>query len=135
MTHRKSTPKIIIASSEAPLRRILSHSFQSLGAEVEEVYSHKRLIGRLQHHHYDIILSRFVEPLLDNQQWRVTMRAKGRATQLWVVADRLSAEESVALIERGVNQLFSLPISTTRLKHKIEHHLAKTAQQWSHTPQ
>lgn len=134
MTHHKSTLRIIIAASEAPLRHILSHSLKSLGAEVEEVFSHKTLTHKLLHNHYDIAITRFAAPLLDGQQWKTIVRAKGHTTQLWVIADTLSAQESVALIERGANQIFSLPISTTRLRYKIEQLISKNSRQCSFTP-
>ncbi len=134
MIRHNSNLQVIVASAEAPLRRILSHTFEALGAQVEQVASHKALTTHLLHKNYDLIVTRFIDPLLDNKGWMVVARKGIKRGKLWVIADHLTAEEAVALLERGVSQILSLPISTTRLKHKIESELNKGHQQCSSTP-
>ena len=122
-------PRLILACGEAPLGRILSHTLSSLGAEVECVHTHKALVGRILSADYDIIITRFAEPLLESRRAVALLRGchtpRPNRRTLYVIADRLTAEESVALLERGVSQLFATPFSTTRLGQKVLGELIK----------
>ncbi|MBO7300560.1 MAG: hypothetical protein J6U53_04030 [Tidjanibacter sp.] len=122
-------PRLLLACGEAPLGRILSHTLSSLGAEVECVHSHKALVGRILRGEYDIIITRFTEPLLESRRVVALLRGSyalhPTRRVLYVIADSLTAEESVALLERGVSQLFATPISTTRLGQKVSYELTK----------
>ena len=124
--HNLAPLRIIIACGEPPLGRILSYTLTSLGAEVECVPSHKLLLGRMLRSEYDIVVTRFAAPLLASRHAVALLRGSAvpRRT-IYVIAERLTAEESVALLERGVTQLLTLPISTTRLGRKVATELAK----------
>ena len=109
-------PTIIIACSEEPLRRILAYSLRHLGCGVERVASHQALVARCMHHHYALIMPSFCAAL----------RLRGgseRKSSLFVIADKPSSSEVVALLERGVEQVVTLPVSTSRLRNKIQHTL------------
>lgn len=124
--HTLAPLRIIIACGEPSLGRILTHTLTSLGAEVECVPSHKQLLGRMSRGDYDLIVTRFVAPLLGSRHTVTLLRGPHSARRiLYVVADNLSAKESLALLERGVAQIFTLPISTTRLGRKISLELTK----------
>ena len=118
-------PTIIIACSEEHLRRILAHTLRGLGCGVECVVSHKALVARCMHRHYALILTAFCAPLLAG--YRAASRLSGgssRKSSLFVIAENPSSSEVVALLERGVEQVVTLPISTTRLRSKIQHSLS-----------
>lgn len=126
MKNSRNLPTIIIACSEEPLRRVLVYSLCTLGCEVESVTSHKALLGRCAIRHYAVILTCFREPLIEGYS---TARRLGggsaRTSSLFVLTANPSPSEVVALLERGVEQVLSLPVSTTRLRHKIEGSLAR----------
>lgn len=119
MEHEKERLRVVVACSEPSLRILLEGLFAASGAEVEGVGSHKALLGRVLRGDYDLVVTRFAEPLLDSPQGVATLRGRGLKTRLFLIADHLSAEASVALLERGVSQLFTLPISVTRLRAKM----------------
>ena len=88
--------------------------------------SHKQLLGRTLRGEYDLVVTRFVAPLLESRRTVTLLRGSRTAHRtIYVIAERLTAEESLALLERGVAQLLTLPISTTRLGHKVSLLLAK----------
>lgn len=117
-------PPIIIACAEEPLGRALAHSLRHLGCGVECVTSHKALRLRTHQRHYALILTCFHAPLLaDYRMVRLLRGSSG--TALFVLGATLSANEVVVLLERGVEQVLSLPVSTTRLRSKIEHLISK----------
>lgn len=126
MKNNHSLPTIIIACSEVPLRRVLIHTLGTLGCEVEGVASHKALVGRCARRHYALIITCFRKPLVEDY-WAVRRLGGGsaRTSSLFVLASNPSPSEVVALLERGVEQVLSLPVSTTRLRHKIEGSLAR----------
>lgn len=126
MKQNADTPKIIIACSEEPLRRILAHSLRTLGCGVECVTTHKALVTRCLHHRYAVILTCFRAPLIAG--YRTARRLAGgtsRSSALFVLADRPSPSEVVTLLERGVEQVLTLPVSTARLRRKIEYSLRR----------
>lgn len=112
--------RILFACPEAPMAHILTHSLRTLGAEVEMITSHKALLRRIGQRHYDLLLTRHAEPLLASRAWVEQLRKTGHVGRLWLIADHLSAEQSVALIERGVEQLFTLPVSTQRIIRRVK---------------
>lgn len=117
-------PTIIIACSEEPLRRILAYSLRNLGCGVECVASHKALVARCMHHHYALIMTSFCAPLLAGHCAALRLRGGSeRKSSLFVIADKPSSSEVVALLERGVEQVVTLPVSTSRLRNKIQHTL------------
>ena len=124
-------PRAIVACKEAPLGRIILHTLTSLGAEAVWVPSHNHLTRRLLHDDYDIILTRFVAPLLESRHIVRLLcgRHIGTPRTLYVLADNLTPQESIALLERGVTQLLSLPISITRLERKLALEVNKSTSQ------
>ena len=117
--------KIIIACPEAPLRRVLVHSLHTLGCGGERVASHRALLARCVRHRYALVLTCFCAPLIED--FRVTSRLRGASlhTSLFVLADNPSPSEVVALLERGVEQVLTLPVSILRLRAKIEGSLSQ----------
>lgn len=53
------------------------------------------------------------------------LRGTTASSSLFVLTASRSANEVVVLLERGVEQVLSLPVSTNRLRRKIELSLAK----------
>ena len=111
---------ILMDCPEAPLVRIFSHCLSPLGVHIERVTTYKSFMRRLGRNRYDLLLTRHSEPLLESRVWVEVLRQTGHEGKLWLIADRLTAEESVALLERGVAQLFTLPVSTTRLVRRVK---------------
>lgn len=115
---------IIIACEEEPLRLILAHALRGLGCRVECVTSHRALMARCSHHHYAIILTSFRAPLIGGSNVATRLRgASSCRSSLFVLAKHPSPSEVVTLLERGVDQVLTLPVSMVRLRRKIEHSL------------
>lgn len=118
-------PSIIIACAEEPLGRVLAYALRSMGCGVECVTSHKALLLRTRQRHYALILTCFYAPLLSD--YRLVRLLRGSSgTALFVLTTSTSANEVVVLLERGVEQVLALPVSTARLRSKIEHRISKT---------
>lgn len=118
-------PSIIVACAEEPLGRVLAHALRSMGCGVERVTSHKALLLRTRQHHYALILTCFYAPLLSDYRMARLLRGS-EGTAIFVLTTSRSANEVVVLLERGVEQVLSLPVSITRLRSKIEHRISKT---------
>lgn len=58
------------------------------------------------------------------------LRGTTASSSLFVLTSSRYANEVVVLLERGAEQVLQLPISTNRLRRKIEHTLTKKLQQW-----
>ena len=88
--------------------------------------SHKALVGRCALRHYALILTCFREPLIEGYSTVGRLRGgSGGNSSLFVLTANPSPSEVVTLLERGVEQVLSLPVSTTRLRRKIEGSLAR----------
>lgn len=122
-------PQVIVACSDEPLRRILVHSLSTLDCGVESVATHKALVARCLSRHYAVILTCFRSPLLAS--CRLVARLCGtpsRRSSLFVLTDSPSASETVTLLERGVEQVMTLPVSLTRLRKKVQQSLPQCSQ-------
>lgn len=125
MKHQPPQRKIIIAAPEEPLLRVLAQRLSLLGVEVATVRSHGELRRRCRNHHYELIISRFISPLLSSHDEVSRLKGRGPGTHIFVLSHTRDERVVVSLLERGVNQFLSLPVSSSRLARKVHTRLAK----------
>lgn len=125
MKQTLSRKTIIIAAREIPLLKVLSQCLAELGAEVATARTYRELKTMCRKGHYDLVISRFVAPLISSHSEVLRLRGRGRSTHIFILSHTRDERVVVMLLERGVNQFLSLPISTPRLLRKVRAELTK----------
>lgn len=125
MKYRNSHSAVIIAAREEPIIRVLERALKGVGVDVERAHSHRQLLRKCNTRHYRLIISRFVAPLVQSRGEVARLRGCGPATHLFVLSHTRDERVVVTLLERGVSQFLSLPVSLSRLMCKIEQELHK----------
>lgn len=125
MNHHDHHHPVIIAASEEPLLELLSHTLHSYGIGADVARSHRELLERCRHHRYQLIISRFLHPLISSPEEARRLRGEGGATHLFLLSHTRDEKIVVTLLERGANQFLSLPVSLSRLARKVRLELEK----------
>lgn len=117
---QKNTHKtILIAAPERALLEVLAGCLSRLGLEVVTAHSHRELRWRCRRGDYGLIISRFVTPLVASPGEVARLRGRGRHTPLFILSHTRDERVVVTLLERGVSQFLSLPVSSERLVRKV----------------
>lgn len=86
-------------------------------------------MARTMRSRYAVIITCFGAPLLANYPLaRRLVGGSEHPTTLFVLTTSPSPLECVALLERGVDQVMSLPVSALRLSRKVRDSLSKIEQ-------
>lgn len=125
MKSRESHKSVIVAVAREPLWRVLRHSLLAVGVEAEWARSHGELLRCCSRHRYRLIISSFVAPLVARGGEVERLRGRGRTTHLFILAHTRDERVVVTLLERGVNQFLTLPVSLGRLCRKVKCELEK----------
>lgn len=119
MKPRDHHNQIIIAASEEPLLRVLRHTLLSVGLGADVARSHRELVRMCSHNCYRLIISRFLSPLISSPESIARLRGQGLTTHLFLLSHTRDQRIVVMLLEHGVNQFLSLPVSGARLVGKV----------------
>lgn len=123
MNHTTNRNRIIIGCNEAPLLRILSLALSQQGLEIDVAGSHRELIRRCRKESYALIITRFVRPLLRDDAPLLSGACGAKLPPIFVLSHTRDQRIVVHLLERGVSQFLSLPISLARLSSKVAQQL------------
>lgn len=130
MKHSSAHPtagscRILLGCSEEPLLRIVRHTLEPLGVRVDGASSHQALLVRTRRHRYRLIMTRFVAPLISSPSDIGRLRQGAHHPPLFVLSHTHSRQIVVTLLEGGVSQFLSLPVSLGRLRGKVEAEIGK----------
>lgn len=112
--------RIVIGAHSNTLPTLLAHALASQGVEVEVAHTHKALLRMCRIHRYGLIITQFTKPLLEAENSVATLRHNSPTTPLFVLSHTRNHQLVMRLLERGVTQFLSLPVSLPRLCRKVE---------------
>lgn len=119
MKQTNDTPRILIAASEEPLRQVLTHLLDESNLIIDQASSHKELLRLSRKHHYRLIITRFVAPLVERADEVARIRSSEPKPAIFVLSHTRRERIVVLLLERGVSQFMNLPVSHSRLRTKV----------------
>lgn len=125
MDKREERRRVIIGGRERAMMEVVAEALRKEGAEVEIVGSHRELLKRCRKGHYELIITRFISPLIDSPEEVRRLRGPHLNTRLFVLSHTHNASITVMLLERGVSQFLSLPVHTPRIVRKATYELQK----------
>ena len=123
-----ATKTIIIYSPEAEARALIGAIVADLGAQVVGVESAERLLCLASELRPSLIIMLDIGPLLNGSdivarlrramQESEPQRPQQRRTAIFVVTWQQSEQCVLSLLESGIDQYLTFPISIERLRHK-----------------
>ena len=123
MKHSTNHNRIIIGCNEPALLNILSLALSQQGVEIDIARSHRELVRRCHSESYALIITRFVKPLLRDDSLALGGARGASLPPIFVLSHTHNQRIVVHLLERGVSQFLSLPISLARLSSKVAQQL------------
>lgn len=111
--------RIAVIAPDPFLRILIDHSLSSLDADVAAFARwNDRMIPQLSE--CNLILTLSVRPLLCGHDIAARIRRHNqRRTQIYVLSWLHNEQNVLSLLESGVDQYFTLPVSIPRLRGKI----------------
>ncbi len=124
---RKNSPtpplRILIACGDGGLSLSLAVVLADLCRNIEVVHTAEQLEERVHQEHYDLVVTRFVSLLVGSRSLPHRLRHEGLSVRFFALLPPLDDERGeqlcVRLLEGGVAQVLSLPLSAARLYRKI----------------
>lgn len=109
----------IIHSSKSEFRALLRGIVATAATTICEASTRKELFSLCEANRFDILFTDDVRMFMNGSQAVERIRPATMRPQLFVFAHDLSEDSVVALLEMGVNQFVTLPLSPTRLRSKL----------------
>lgn len=111
--------KIIIHSASTELRALIRGMLSDIDALFVPTSSRKELFRICKSSQYDLLLTDDVRMFMNGSDAIAQIRQGGVLPQIFVLAHDLSEDTVTALLEAGVNQFITLPVSPERLYNKV----------------
>lgn len=111
--------KILIVSEDLFLRDMVRMSLDGVGAEIVCVSGAAEAVPSCAAAVYDVVLVLGVGPLLGGDLLQAVRRVRQRATRVCVVAWQQAEQTVLGLLESGVDQYMTFPVSLHRLRAKV----------------
>lgn len=109
----------IIHSSKSEFRALLRGIVATAATTICEASTREELFSLCEANRFDILFTDDVRMFMNGSQAVERIRPATMRPQLFVFAHDLSEDSVVALLEMGVNQFVTLPLSPTRLRSKL----------------
>ncbi|MBE6174863.1 MAG: response regulator [Rikenellaceae bacterium] len=110
---------IIIHSSKGEFRALLRGVAANCSTTICEVSTREELFSLCEANRFDMLLTDDIRMFMNGSQAMQRIRPATMRPQVFVFAHDLSEDTIVALLEMGVNQFITLPLSPTRLRRKL----------------
>lgn len=127
--HSTRPPRILIACGDGRLNLSLAVSLADICPNIEVVSTAEQLEERVRQGHYDLVVTRFVSLLVGSRSLPHRLRGEGVSVSFFALLppldDEVGGQLCVRLLEGGVAQVLSLPLSTARLHRKAEEWLKR----------
>lgn len=111
--------KIVIHSASAELRALIRGLLSDIDALFIPTASRKELFRVCKSSRCDLLLTDDVRMFMNGSDAVEQIRQGGYLPQIFVLSYDLSEDTVTALLEAGVNQFITLPITPERLYHKV----------------
>ncbi len=111
--------KIVIFARSAETRRLVALTVGGLGAHVVEVDSWHELLRVCRSGDVAVALLLSAAELLSSPEGVAPLRRFGRRPSLYLLTWHHSEQVALSLLERGVDQCMTFPLTLTRLRRKV----------------
>ncbi len=111
--------KIIIHSASAELRALIRGLLSDIDALFVPTTSREELFRICKSSRCDLLLTDDVRMFMNGSDAMRQIRQGGYLPQIFVLSYDLSEDSVTALLEEGVNQFITLPITPERLYNKV----------------
>lgn len=111
--------RIIIHSDDSLLRALLHTLLSQGGVEIVEARSRHELFKWCRNRHFDRVVTDDVRMFMNGGGCTEKIRANNPDIHIFILSHDISEHSALTLLEEGVTQLLSLPISIERLQKKL----------------
>jgi CheY-like chemotaxis protein len=111
---------IIIHSENSNLRTLLCSLLASDEVEVVEARSRQELTARCRRHRFDKVVTDDVRMFMNGSEILREIRHNNKNTRIFVLSHDASEHSVLSLLEAGVTEFLSLPITIERLQKKLK---------------
>lgn len=122
-TPTSPAPRILIACGDGGLSLSLAVVLADLCRDIEVVHTAEQLEERVHQSEFDLVVTRFVSLLVGSRSLPHRLHHKGLSVRFFALLppldDVLGEQLCVRLLEGGVAQVLSLPLSAARLHRKV----------------
>ena len=119
--------RILVVSENAFLRHLVTLSLADLDAELRAVVGMDDMEGVCRAVGFDLVILLTATPFLCGRDVVHTLRPPGlRRPQVYVVSWQQSEQVVLGLLECGVDQYMTFPVSLARLRGKVANELMRT---------
>lgn len=118
--------RILLVTDDPFFREMLTFLFDGLDAEVHAAASVAEMVGACRSVAFDVVVLLAAAGLLCGGDAVRAIRPAGlRRPAVYVVAWQQSEQTVLSLLECGVDQYLTLPVSLVRLRRKVAEELSK----------
>ena len=119
--------RILVVSENAFLRHLILLSLDELDAELRAVEQVDDMEGLCRSVGFDLVIILTATPFLCGRDVMHTLRPAGlRRPLVYVLSWQQSEQVVLSLLECGVDQYMTFPVSLTRLRGKVANELMRT---------
>ena len=111
---------IIIHSENSNLRTLLCSLLASDEVEVVEARSRQELTARCRRRRFDKVVTDDVRMFMNGSEILREIRHNNKNTRIFVLSHDASEHSVLSLLEAGVTEFLSLPITIERLQKKLK---------------
>ncbi|MBR2032797.1 MAG: response regulator [Alistipes sp.] len=111
--------RIVIHSQDANFGALLTGLLGDIEATFEQTSSREELFAKCLNARYDIVLTDDVRMFLNGTDAIKRIRRDSILPQIFILSHDISEGTVTALLEEGVNQFITLPVSPERLRGKV----------------
>lgn len=114
--------RVIIYSRSAEFRTLIQALIEDCSIEISESASRSELFELCRHNRFDIVLTDDYRMFMSDEGATSRIRPTTMLPEIFVFSYDISEDSVVALLEMGVNQFITLPLTPKRLRRKILGH-------------
>ncbi|MDY3979008.1 MAG: response regulator [Tidjanibacter sp.] len=121
--------KILLAADNRLLRQIMAMVLREECDALDTASSPNELEKLSLTGGYNLIVTSFTEPLVNGTDLANRLHRRRVPASLFLITSEHREEQIVELLASGVDQIFSVPIDTVRLKRKVREELNRLSKQ------
>ena len=114
--------RVIIYSNRAEFRALIEALLADDSIVITESTSRKELFEMCNDTHFDLVLTDDYRMFMNGTEATARIRPSTMLPEIFVFSYDISEDTVVALLEMGVNQFITLPLTPKRLRRKILGH-------------
>ncbi|MBO7221105.1 MAG: response regulator [Alistipes sp.] len=110
---------VVIYSKNGLLRAFVKGVLSGTKLEIREVASREKLFDLCRKSKFELLLTDDVMMFVNGSEAMGKIRCGDALPQIFILSHNLSEDCVMALLEMGINQFISLPLSPERLRNKV----------------